>query len=77
MYEVTVIENLPHTIQMFHIALDDDVVDQEVKLIYENEQMAVHANQIIAFTIISEYQRYNSVEHYRRPNTIVGWKKEA
>lgn len=76
MFEVTVIENLPHTVQMFHIAVDDEHVDQVMEEVYENENMAVHAKQIQAFTIVSEYQRYNDVHHYQQPQSFVTWKSE-
>lgn len=74
MFEITVIENLPHTVQMFHIAVADEHVDQVMKEVSENEDMAVHAKQIIAYTMVAEYQRYNDVHHYQQPQSFVTWK---
>jgi hypothetical protein len=75
MYEITVIENLPHTVQMFHVAVDDEHVEQVAEELHDNERMAVHANQIKCFTIIAEYQRYNDVHHYQQPQSFVTWKR--
>lgn len=74
MYEITIIENLSQTAQIFHTAVDDEHVDQVVEELHDNEMIAVRNGQIKCFTVLAEYQRYNNVHHYRKPESLVAWK---
>ena len=74
MFEITVIENLSHTVQMFHMAVADETVDQVMEEIYDNETIAVRTGTVKAFTVISEFQRYNQIEHYQQPYSFTTWK---